>query len=470
MEPDQPPATLALQASMLFVLVGTSAVGGLVIGFIILLIMLACSALISGSEVAYFSISPDQQKSLSQENSKSANRILNLRAKPRILLATILICNNFINIGIVLLSNFLVNGIFAEQAFSNWGQSLANSIGLWSNQSWAIGLEFLITTVFATFVLVLFGEITPKIYANFNNLGFAKLMSGPLLVLRRLFMPLSQLLVKGAWSIEKRLSRNSLNSTERKDIDKAIELTVTQDQHSDQEVDILKRIITFGDVAVKQIMRSHVDIVSLQVDQPFEEVMEVVRNSGYSRIPVYEEDLDKIIGILYIKDLLIHLNKKNFKWNKLVREQVKFVPEAKKIDELLKEFQQERTHLAIVVDEFGATQGLITLEDIMEEVIGDIQDEFDNIREVEYDQIDDFTYVFEGKTLLNDLCRILQIDTQTFDDIKGDADSIAGLMLQLLGRMPKRQAELKVFDYRLKVLSVNERRIEKIQITLPRKR
>ena len=472
MESSEPPGYLHFNIWPLFLFAVALAISfpEIIIGFLVLCILLAFSALISGSEVAYFSISPAISSELVKENSKSANRILKLRQKPRILLATILICNNFINIGIVLLSNYLITNLFPPETFLSWSEYLHRFVPIWAVKTWSTALEFLITVVFATFILVLFGEITPKIYANFNNVGFARFMGQPLIILSQFFRPLSTILVKGAGRIEKRLTQNTINNTERKDIDKAIELTVSQDQHSDQEVDILKRIVTFGDVSVKQIMRSYVDITALNTELDFDQVLSTVNESGFSRLPVYEEDIDKIVGVLYAKDLLIHLDESEVKWQKLIRRQVKYVPEAKKIDELLKEFQLERNHMAIVVDEFGATAGLVTLEDIMEEVIGDIQDEFDDGREVDYQKIDDYTYVFDGKTLLNDLCRVMQIDMYSFDNYKGDADSFAGLVLQILGRMPKRNTELKIADMIIRVVSVNERRIEKIQISLPKKR
>ncbi len=472
MESSEPPGNLHFNIWPLFLFALAPAFGfaEIIVGFLVLCILLAFSALISGSEVAYFSISPAISSDLVRENSKSANRILKLRQKPRILLATILICNNFINIGIVLLSNYLITNLFPSETFLQWSEYFYDFAPIWAVKTWSTVLEFFITVVFATFILVLFGEITPKIYANFNNVGFARFMSQPLIILSQFFRPLSTILVNGAGRIEKRLTQNTINNTERKDIDKAIELTVSQDQHSDQEVDILKRIVTFGDVSVKQIMRSYVDITALNTELHFDQVLSTVNESGFSRLPVYEEDIDKIVGVLYAKDLLIHLDENEINWHKLIRRQVKYVPEAKKIDELLKEFQLERNHMAIVVDEFGATAGLVTLEDIMEEVIGDIQDEFDDRREVDYQKIDDYTYVFDGKTLLNDLCRVMQIDLYSFDNYKGDADSFAGLVLQILGRMPKRNAELKIGEMLIRVVSVNERRIEKIQISLPKKR
>ncbi|MBK8502300.1 MAG: gliding motility-associated protein GldE [Saprospiraceae bacterium] len=333
----------------------------------------------------------------------------------------------------------------------------------------AKAIEITLTVVGATFLLVLFGEVAPKIYANVNNKQMARMMSGPLVFLKTLLFPISRILVTWSTRFEKRLAQDTNRNRSRKDdLDKAIELTVSHEQNSEKEIDILKSIVKFGDVNVKQIMRSRVDVVALDIDSSFDVVMKIVKDSGYSRIPVYEEDLDNIQGILYVKDLLLHLNEQNeFAWNTLIRPEVKYVPEAKKINELLTEFQQERTHMAIVVDEFGGSGGLVTLEDVMEEVIGDIRDEFDEEIEVEFEKIDEFNYIFEGKTLLNDLCRVIGINTDTFEQVKGGADSVAGLILELLGRIPRKNIEIKYKEYRFKILAVSAKRIEKVKITLP---
>ncbi len=445
---------------------------GLIFGILLLLALLICSALISGSEVAYFSLNPSDFQSLSNEGTPNAKRILLLKEKPRILLATILIANNFVNIGVILLSDYIIRSIFSPAVLESWTTSFSDFPILrhWSVEALAYGLEFFLTVIVATFLLVLFGEVAPKIYANINNRKMALMMARPLLFLRSLFGPISGILVRWSNWFEKRLgSENSSNRSTRDEIDKAIELTVSHEQNSEKEIDLLKSIVKFGEVTVKQIMRSRVDVVAIDVKSTFDEVMKIVMDSGFSRIPVYKDDFDNVKGILYVKDLLIHLDKdgEDFAWQELVRSEVKYVPEAKKINELLTEFQQERTHMAIVVDEFGGSGGLVTLEDVMEEVIGDIRDEFDEQTEIEYEQLDSFNYVFEGKTLLNDMCRIVGIDTDTFDQAKGEADSLAGLLLELLGRMPKKNSEIRYRGYRFKILSVNAKRIEKIQIILP---
>ncbi|MCB0688396.1 MAG: gliding motility-associated protein GldE [Saprospiraceae bacterium] len=442
---------------------------GLTLSVILVLLLLACSALISGAEVAYFSLSPADLHLLANEGSLKSKRILHLRENPRMLLATILISNNFVNIAIVILSDFIIRNIFHPDTFLHWASAMPGFLtSNFTEDSLARAIEFTLTIVGATFLLVLFGEVAPKIYANINNKQMARIMASPLMFLKTLFFPMSKILVTWSSRFEDRLAQDTVRNKNRKDdLDKAIELTVSHELNSEKEIDILKSIVKFGDVSVKQIMRSRVDVVAIDINSQFNEVMKIVKESGYSRIPVYEEDFDNIKGILYVKDLLLHLNEDDkFGWNKLVRPEVKYVPEAKKINELLTEFQQERTHMAIVVDEFGGSGGLVTLEDVMEEVIGDIRDEFDEEIEVEYEKIDEFNYVFEGKTLLNDLCRVIGISTDTFEDVK-DADSLAGLILELMGRIPRKNIEIKFKEYRFKIMAVSAKRIEKVKITLP---
>ncbi len=438
-----------------------------------IIVLLLGSALISSSEVAFFSLSHNDLQELENEEQASSKRIIQLQKFPRILLATILICNNFINIAIVIVSEFLFRQILPPEICQSWADRILNTLALpWSVESLSRGINFLITTVVVTFLLVLFGEVAPKVYAKLNNIKIARMMSLPLMGLNRFFSPLSNLLVKGTSIIERRLEKSTQNgnSASREEIDKAIELTVSNNGTSDKkEVDILKGIVKFGEVSVKQIMRSRVDVVGIDFRISFVDLMKVVKESGYSRLPVYEEDLDHIVGILYVKDLLPHIDKtdEDFEWQELIRANILYVPEAKKINDLLKEFQSQRLHMGIVVDEYGGSSGIVTLEDIMEEVIGEIRDEFDAQEDVDYEKIDDFNYSFEGKTLLNDVCRVIGVDTTTFDEVKGDADSVAGLVLEVLGDIPRKKAEVAYENYRFKILSVNKRRIEKIMITLP---
>lgn len=468
---EEPPSPGLLFSFVPFILFTTS-LPGLLTGIAFLLVLLLFSALISGSEVAYFSLNPGDIQNLNDDENPNAKRILRLKEKPRILLATILIANNLVNIAIIILSDLLLRSIFSVETFRLWADKINNipGFGSFSIDTLSKGIEFFLTVLVATFLLVLFGEVAPKIYANINNKKMALFTARPLIFLRTLFSPLSKVLVSWSSWFEKRIASDSSRNRSKKDeLDKAIELTVSHEQNSEKEIDLLKSIVKFGEVTVKQIMRSRVDVVAIDVTSTFEEVLQMVMSSGFSRIPVFEDDFDNVKGILYVKDLLIHLDKKStaFEWQKLVRTEVKYVPEAKKINELLTEFQQERNHMAIVVDEFGGSGGLVTLEDVMEEVIGDIRDEFDDQIEVEYEQLDQSNFIFEGKTLLNDMCRLVGVDTDTFDKDKGDADSIAGLLLELIGKIPQKNSEIRYMNYRFKILAVNSKRIEKIQISLP---
>jgi len=436
--------------------------------------LLVCSALISGSEVAYFSLSSNDYESLRQEKSKAGDRILDLKEKPRSLLANILIANNFINIAIVIVSEYIIRQTLSEGLLKSWGSSVLSTLNIGHLLSAAMAgriFNFIITIVGVTFLLVLFGEVIPKVYARINNIKLAKAMSLPIIVLDKLFRPLSSLLVNGTGAIESRFAKNSqsLSVASKKDFDQAIELTVAGEDNAKQEVDLLKSIVNFGEVSVKQIMRSRVDVIALDVEQSFSEVLKIVRKSGYSRIPVYKEDFDHVSGILYVKDLIGNLSKGNdFKWQQFIRTEILFAPEQKKISELLKDFQSSRMHMAIIVDEYGGSSGIVTLEDIMEEVVGDIRDEFDNQLEIDYKKLDDFNYVFEGKSLLNDVCRILRLETDAFDEIKGESDSLAGMLLEMCGFIPKKGREASYKNYKFKVLSSDKRRIKEIQVTLPK--
>ncbi len=447
---------------------------GVYFALFFVLILLACSALISSSEVAFFSLNINDVKKLEQENSHTANRILDLRSKPRELLATILISNNFINIGIIILSDFILAYFLSDQIRINWSENIFEALpflaSFCSEEGLAKIINFSIAVIGVTFLLVLFGEVAPKVYAKINKMKLARLMSKTLGGLIGFFRPISSPLVMGTNLIERKLKNRSSNGiTSREEIDQAIELAVKEDEkNAGKEIDILKSIVKFGDVSVKQIMRSRVDVMAIDFRIDFDELLTIVKNSGYSRIPVFDEDFDNITGILYGKDLLGHLDENvDYEWQVLIRTNVMYVPEAKKINDLLREFQLERMHMAIVVDEYGGSSGLVTLEDIMEEVIGEIKDEFDDDIEVDFQKIDDFNYSFEGKTLLNDVCRVIGVDTETFNIVKGDADSVAGLLLELTGQIPKIGAEVLYEDYKFKIISVNRRRIEKIQITLP---
>lgn len=359
------------------------------------------------------------------------------------------------------------------------GTELEQQIGLWlydmglsflgSPANLANGFNLFITVVVVTFILVLFGEIAPKLYANLNNLKFAHFMAGPLSLLNTIFGPLSRILVKWSNKIENRITNtnNYQSNTSREDIDAAIDLTVnSDDESSGEEADILKGIVKFGDVSTKQIMKSRVDVVAIDINTPFKDVMSVIKESGFSRIPVYDVDFDTIVGVLYVKDLIgVYGEKDDFDWTGKIRTSVVYVPESKKIDDLLKEFQIKKTHLAIVVDEYGGSSGIVTLEDVMEEIIGDIKDEFDEEEDVDYVKLTENNYIFEGKSLLNDVCRIIGEDTDYFDKVKGESDSLAGLIIEMLGAIPKIETEIEYKDVLLKIVSVSSRRIEKVHLS-----
>ncbi len=428
--------------------------------------LLICSALVSGSEVAFFSLSKTDLQNLDTENSPVDKCIKKLRLKPRELLATILVANNLINIAIVILTDYLIRRTLPDALLSEWGNQLAELFNMSLGFANTL-IRFIMTVGLVTFLLLLFGEVAPKIYANVNHLGFSKFMARPISGLNWLFRPISKILVRWGTAMENRVGNSQAITTSREQLDKAIKLTVSQEQDAEEEVDILRGILKFGDVSTKQIMKPRMDVLALDLETKYREVIDMIKEHGYSRIPVFEEDFDNIKGILYVKDLLGHNEEGNdFAWQDLVRTDILYIPEAKKIDDLLKEFQKKRMHMAIVVDEFGGSAGIVTLEDIMEEVIGDIKDEFDEEEEIEYTKIDDFNYIFEGKSLLNDVARLIEEDTEVFDRVKGSSDSLAGLILELVGSIPKKNAEF-IFDrFSFKILAVNKRRIEKIKITI----
>lgn len=457
-------------SELAFVIVAFSP--GLVFSILLLIVLIFSSALISGSEVAFFSLSPNDLHALEDDDSASSKKLLNFKKKPRSLLATILISNNFINIGIVLVSNYILRQLIGDQqlnSIGSWIQSMLGLQDILSVSTIARSFNFLVAVIGVTFILVLFGEVAPKIYANLNNLKFAKMMSTPLSILNIIFGPFSGIMVNWSTGLENRITAARINQTgtSKEDIDKAIELTVANSENADQEADMLKSIVKFGDVSAKQIMKSRVDVVAVDEEIDFTALMKIVKESGYSRIPVYKEDFDNLSGILYVKDLLGHTDEdESFNWQMLIRESVLYIPESKKIDDLLKEFQKKRTHIAIVVDEYGGSAGIVTLEDIMEEVIGDIKDEFDEDEEVDYIRLSEGNFIFEGKTLLNDLCRILGEDTDYFDAVRGDSDSLAGLLIEMIGRIPKPEKEVVYNNIVFKVIAVSQRRIEKINVRI----
>jgi len=464
------PEALDLTLNILpFLLLEISSIG-LAFASIVILLLLILSALISGSEVAFFSLSPNDLDNLKGEDSLVSNRILRLLEKPRTLLATILISNNFINIGYIIVSEYVLSNTLTEDLCNRWAATISTTFSFITlDQSYlAEAISFIITTVLVTFAVVLFGEVAPKVYAKINNVQLAKFMSRSLSFFERFFSPLSLMLVSLTSIIEKKLAHRTTNNlASKEEIGEAIDLTVKGGFNATEEVDILKSIVNFGDVAAKQIMQPRVDVMAVDFQSTYKELLKIVKKSGYSRIPVYNENFDHITGLLYAKDLLGHLEEDNdFEWQELLRTEILYIPESKKIDDLLKEFQAKRLHMAVVVDEYGGTSGIVTLEDIMEEIIGEIKDEFDDEIELDYQKLDDYNYIFEGKTLLNDVCRVIGLDTNTFDEVRGDADSLAGLILELLGRLPRKGSEIKHDRFTFKIIEVNKKRIKQIKITI----
>ncbi len=449
----------------------------LTLGFTGIALLLIASGLISGTEVAFFSLTANDYEEVDQLDNRPAKVLLALKEKPRRLLATILISNNFINIAIILISAWLLGAIFTDTVFNGWAQGLTDTLSFLTViplEVLAKSIKVAITVVGVTFLLVLFGEVAPKVYASYNKVKLALFMARPINTLMALFSPFSYLLVQGASIVERRLENHSQDTAaaSQQDMEDAIDLTVINEEGNENntlhDVGILKRIVQFGNVTVRQVMRSRVDVVAVDQDTGYHELLKVIQEHNYSRIPVFKEGLDQMIGLLYVKDLLGYRHEADdFNWQQLIRKEVLYVPENKKVSDLLKEFQLEKMHLAIVVDEYGGTDGIITLEDILEEVIGDIQDEFDANDEIIYEQLDDLNFIFDGKTLLNDVCRVINVPTNTFDDIKGEAESFAGLLLELLGQFPEEEQEIICGDFRLKVVAMNPRRVEEILITLP---
>ena len=414
---------------------------GSILAIFIVLILLVGSALISGSEVAYFSLSPTDKQNLEDRGTRNSRTVLELIRKPERLLGTILITNNFINVGIVIISSFVMNRLI------NFGTSKT--------------LQFMTQVVIVTFILLLFGEILPKLYANLYASRFAQFMAYPLKFFEKLFYPISSMLIYSTSMVNRRLARKKQNIS-MDDLSEALELT---SKDILEEKNILEGIIKFGNIDVKEIMKARIDVVSADIKTNLDELISIAIDSGYSRIPIYDKTFDNVKGILYIKDLLPHIHKsKNFKWQSLIRP-LYYVPENKKIDDLLNEFQTKKIHMAIVVDEYGGTSGIITLEDIIEEIVGEITDESDE-DEVFFDQISGNEYLFDGKILLNDLYKILETEDDIFESVKGDADTLAGLILELKGDFPDRGEKTSFRNFEFIIEAVDKRRIKQIRLII----
>ena len=413
-------------------------------------LLLACSALISGAEVALFSLTPSN---INDENgyAKAKNQaILKLLEKPKKLLATILVANNFINIAIVLFFASFSDAVFSSLTYQVFGM---------------IDLRFFLEVGVITFFILLFGEILPKIYASRNPVKFAHFMAIPLIVLDKLLSPLSLPMRSVTLFLQEKLGKKKSNLSVDQ-LSHALELTSEEDT-TREEKKILQGIVSFGNTDTRQVMRPRIDIFAINEEAKFSEVLPEIIKKGYSRIPVYKENMDQVTGVLYVKDLLPHLDKKEFNWTKLIRTPY-FVPENKKLDDLLKDFQEMKNHLAIVVDEYGGTSGLVTLEDIIEEIVGDISDEFDDEGLI-FSKLDEHNYVFEGKTSLREFYRVIKLEDESiFEESKGESETIAGLVLEIAGNFPKPGTKILFKNYIFKVEVLDKKRIKQIKITIPK--
>jgi gliding motility-associated protein GldE len=409
----------------------------------VLVALLFLSAVLAGSEVAFFSLNADQRIYLRESEVSSEKKVSVLLEKPQQLLATLLISINFVNIIFITLANYLTSQVMGEQS-----------------------METVLVTLFllfgVTFIITFFGELIPKVWAQQNNLNFARYSAPLISFLSFVFAPLSKALLGISGLIEKRVKKKSYTLTSQ-ELNQALEIT-TDENTSDREKDILRGILNFGNISVKSVMQARRDIVAFDTSMNFHELMDLINKNGYSRVPVFNETIDKIEGILYIKDLLKHIDQdENFDWIPLLHTPF-FVPENKKIDDLLYDFQEKRVHMAIIVNEYGETEGLVTMEDIIEEIVGEINDEFDEV-EADYKKIADNIYVFEAKTSLNDFCRIFEIDGAYFEKAKGESETLAGLIIELFGRIPSAGEEIEFEDFTFKVQSVDTRRIKKVRVT-----
>ena len=414
------------------------------IKIVLIIVLLICSALISGSEVAFFSLSKTDLKKISSSNIKNIKLIALLRSEPRRLLATLLVSNNFINISIVLL-------------LASFGQLF----DFYFLPSW---LNFVLEVGFITALILLFGEILPKVYANRKPISFSKKMAFPVQFLDKyLFFFITIPMSKMTKFIQDKLVFKKPNLSVDK-LSDAFDLT-DENETSSEEKKILKGIISFGSTEVKQVMKPRIDVFSVSKTMSYIELIKQVRQNRYSRIPVFDETIDNVAGVIYLKDLFPHLNKQSFDWTTLIREPY-FIPENKKLDDLLKEFQKLKNHMAIVVDEYGGNSGIITLNDVVEEIVGEINDEF-NQDDIIYNKIDDNTFVFEGKVNLTDLYRILKIkDNKIFENIKGDSETLGGFLLEQIGFFPKKNFKLKLKGIEFKVVEVNRKRIKNVMVII----
>jgi len=414
----------------------------LLFGLLGILVLLACSALISGAEVALFSLSQKDFDEISEESGGKDQTISLLLERPKKLLATILIVNNFINIAIVIVFSFIKNSLF--------GSIHSEPI------------KWIVEVGVVTFLILLIGEVLPKIYANRNNVKFAKLIAKPLTFFNILLTPLNMPMRAITIYLEQKLGRQKSNLSVNQ-LSQALELT-SSEETSDEEQKILEGIVSFGNTDASQVMSPRIDVFALEDDETFEVIMPKIVSKGFSRIPVYRDNIDQIEGVLYVKDLIPHIDNPTFDWKSLLREPF-FVPENKKLDDLLKDFQTKKSHLAVVVDEYGGTSGVVTLEDIIEEIVGDISDEFDD-ENINYSQIDDRNFLFEGKINLKDFYRIVDVDDEVFEANKGEAETLAGFILEIIGSFPKKGQKIAFQNVVFTIEAVDKKRVKQIKVTL----
>jgi len=413
-----------------------------VFGILAIVFFLFCSAMVSAAEVAMFSLTQKDLSILFKQDATRANVISKLLQKPKKLLATILVANNFSHIGVVIIFSFVGNSIFSV---------IESEI-----------IKFILEVILVTFLILLFGEVLPKIYASRNNIQFSKFVANPIYFLDKLLSPISYPMRSVSIFLQEKLGKQK-SSISVDQLSHALELTSTEDT-STEEQKILEGIVSFGNTDTKQVMSPRIDIFALEIDETFAEIYDKIVEKGYSRIPVFRENIDHIEGVLFVKDLIPHINKKDFDWKALLREPF-FVPENKKLDDLLKEFQSKKSHLAIVVDEYGGTSGLVSLEDVIEEIVGDISDEFDD-ESLNYSQLDDKVFLFEGKTNLKDFYRIIEVEEETFENNKGEAETLAGFVLEILGNFPKKGQKIHFSTVSFTIESVDRKRIKQLKVTL----
>lgn len=414
----------------------------LILGIIGVFILLFCSAMVSAAEVALFSLTPNDLNKLNEENSRKGDLVSSLIQKPKKLLATLLLANNFLNIGVVILFSLVGDSLFS---------GITSSI-----------VKFIVEVILITFLILLFGEVLPKIYASRNNVKFSVALASPLYILDQLLSPISLPMRNITVFLHNKFG-NKRSNISVDQLSQALELTSNEDT-TQEEQKILEGIVSFGNTDTKQVMSPRIDIFALDIDESFVDIYPKIIEKGYSRIPVFKENIDDIKGILFVKDLIPHIHKKDFDWKKIIREPF-FVPENKKLDDLLKDFQSMKSHMAIVVDEYGGTSGLVSLEDIIEEIVGDISDEFDD-ENINFSQIDDKNFLFEGKITLKDFYRIIDVDEDLFESKKGEAETLAGFILENLGNFPRKGQKIHFSNLYFTIETIDKRRIKQIKVTL----